>query len=112
MYKHCLHILRCLQESEEAKRLYDGIRQEYDVDDSAGLALLLSACECLDFIRQAEAEIKKHGLVITDKYSRVKSNPACTVLKEHKTLMLNYLKALNLDFSSIDKHAISLNNLN
>ena len=87
--------------SSEAKKLYNGIRQEYDITDNAGLVLLLSACESLDVIREAEKEIKKFGLVIEDKYSRVKSNPACTVLKEHKTLMLNYLKALNLDFSEI-----------
>lgn len=97
--------------NKEAKELYNGIREEYGIEDKAGLALLLSACESLVMIRKAEVEITKHGLVIEDKYSKVKANPACTVLKEHKTLMLNYLKALNLDFSSIDKDPVAISGL-
>ena len=88
--------------SKEARQMYDGIRDEYGIQDKAGLSMLLAAAESLDMVRKAEKEIEKHGLVIEDKYSKVKSNPACIILKDHRTLMLNYLKALSLDFSTVD----------
>ena len=90
--------------SSEAQKIFDGIQKEYDIQDEAGILLLQSAMESWDMCRNAEKEIEKYGLVIEDKYTKVKANPACTVLKEHKTLMLNYLKALNLDFSTIEQN--------
>lgn len=96
---------------KEAQSLYDSVRKEYDISDAAGLAILRAACESLEVCRKAEVEIEKHGLTITDKYTKIKSNPACTVLKEHKTLMLNYLKALNLDLSTIQDKSVALSNL-
>ena len=82
--------------SAEAQRLYDSIKEVYGINDPGGELLLSTICESLDMARQAEAEIKKHGIVIEDKYSRLKANPACTVLKDAKTTMLNALKSLNL----------------
>jgi len=91
--------------SKEANKIFKGIQSEYDITDEAGVLLLQNVMESWDMCRKAEAELEKHGLVISDKYSRVKANPAATLLKEHKTLMLNYLKALNLDFATVEDNS-------
>ena len=89
--------------STESKKIYESIRKTYSIKDDAGLLLLRVVCESLDMIRLAEKEIEKDGLILTDKYGRTRSNPACTVIDKSRGAMLQALRQLNLDFD-IDAH--------
>ena len=84
--------------SKESQKLFDNIKRDYRISDEAGLLLLQIVCESLDLIRSAQAEIKKHGLVVSDRYDQVKQNPASSILRDAKSSMLQALKQLNLDF--------------
>ena len=95
--------------SKTAKKLYDDIRREYSIDDSAGMLLLKTVAESYDQYQSALKQCKEQGYTITDRYGQIKSNPITTVMRDSKSAMLQSLKQLNLDFSSIDKHSLSLN---
>lgn len=84
--------------SAESQKIYDNILKVYSIRDEAGKLLLLTLCESLDLARDCQKEIDKHGLVIKDKYSRIKQNPACMTLKDARTTMLACMRQLNLDF--------------
>ncbi|MBN1379682.1 MAG: P27 family phage terminase small subunit [Gammaproteobacteria bacterium] len=77
--------------------LWKIIVADYEIVDSGGLALLTTACECLDRMRQAQAAIKKHGALIKDRYGCLKSNPACVLERDSRNGYLQSLKALQLD---------------
>ena len=82
-------------------RLWRDIAAEYAIDDSAGIALLTTACEALDRMRAAQAAIKKHGETVLDRYGCVKLNPACGLEKDSRAGMILALKALSLDIEPI-----------
>ena len=84
--------------SRESQKFFDTIKRDYRITDEAGLLLLQIVCESLDLIRDAQAEIKKHGLVVVDRYNQVKQNPASSILRDAKSSLLQALKQLNLDF--------------
>ena len=83
--------------SRESARLFDSIKSEYGIKDEAGILLLQTVCESLDLMRVAEKEIQKNGIVVYDRYKQPKPNPACQVLRDSKSAMLQSLKQLNLD---------------
>lgn len=78
-------------------QLFRDIVAEYGIADSAGLALLTTAGECLDRMRAAQAAIKAHGEIVVDRYGAPKLNPACNLEKDARNGMLAALRALNLD---------------
>lgn len=87
--------------AESGRTLFAELVREYSIDDAAGIALLTTACECLDRIRAAQTAIAEHGEVVTDRYKQVKVNPACTLEKDSRNGMLAALKALNLDLEPL-----------
>jgi P27 family predicted phage terminase small subunit len=82
-------------------KLWRELRDEYQLDDGAGIALLTTACECLDRMRAAQEAIQEHGEVVTDRYGQVKVNPACGLEKDARNGLLAALKALNLDIEPL-----------
>jgi len=83
------------------KALYSSLAAEYRIADAAGLALLTTACECLDRMRAAQKAIADHGEVVKDRYGQVKVNPACTLEKDARNGFLAAIRALNLDLEPL-----------
>ena len=54
------------------------------------------AAECLDRMREAQAAVKEHGLLVETSYG-LKANPALSIEKDARNGLLAALKQLNLD---------------
>jgi hypothetical protein len=65
------------------------------------LALVTTAAEALDRIRQAQDAIRQHGALIKDRHGVLKQNPACILERDARTGMLAALRALNLDLEPL-----------
>lgn len=81
--------------------LFRDIAAEYQIGDSAGVALLIVAAEALDRMREAQACIKRDGATVPDRYGVLKLHPACGLEKDSRNGMVLALKALNLDIEPI-----------
>lgn len=78
--------------SAEARKLWSDLHGEYQIEDAAGIALLGRLGESLDRLRQAQKDIAKNGLSISDQKGSKKMNPACHVEKEAHKQMLEALR--------------------
>lgn len=83
--------------SDEAKRWWATIIEEYEVDDNAGYLLLATALESFDRMREAQEIIKRDGCVVRDRFQQMRQHPATLVERDAKNMMLRSLKSLNLD---------------
>ena len=86
---------------KHGRKLFGDIASEYSIDDSAGIALLTTAAECLDRMRAAQEAIAEHGEVVQDRYKQVKVNPACALEKDARNGLLAAFRALNLDIEPL-----------
>jgi len=91
--------------SAEARKWWESIRQEYDVEDAGGLLILQSAVEAFDRMRQAQRRLKKEGLTATDRFGQRKAHPATVIERDSRGAMLSALKQLNLDLEPIEPRA-------
>ncbi len=82
-------------------RLYQDVASEYEIADSAGIALLTTACECLDRMRAAQRAIDEHGEMTLDRYGCPKINPAVVLEKDSRAHFILAIKALQLDLEPI-----------
>ncbi len=82
---------------KHGKQLWSQLIDEYGISDSAGLAYVTTACECLDRMREAQGLIKKHGVSIETGGGSLKTNPACKVELDSRNGFLAAMKAFNLD---------------
>jgi P27 family predicted phage terminase small subunit len=83
------------------RELWIDIVEQYRVQDGAGLALVTTAAECLDRIREAQAAIRKHGAICTDRYGNPRANPACHIERDSRAGFLAALRQLNLDIEPL-----------
>ena len=87
--------------SSEAKREYSKIVQEYSLDDDAGLLILQTAMEALDRLRDAQAQIKRDGSSVRDRWGQLKPHPLLPTERDARSQLLAGLKALNLDLEPL-----------
>ena len=87
--------------SREARQWWRKITAEWELDDAA-LLLLESGLECFDRMREAQAQIKRDGITLTDRFGQVKQHPATLVERDSKSGMLRNLKALNLELEPLN----------
>lgn len=87
--------------AKDGKALWSGIVADYSIDDSAGLALVTTAAECMDRMRAAQALIREHGECLPDRYGGLKANPACKVELDSRNGLMSALKMLNLDLEPL-----------
>ena len=87
--------------NKEAKAFYKKILHQYQIDDVAGLKLLLTACECLDRVRECQKTIKKEGMQIQDRFGQWKAHPLCTIERDARSQFLQAMKSLNLDIEPL-----------
>ena len=73
------------------------LHTEFDLSDEAALFLLESALRAFDRMNEAAEIIKERGIVVTDKFGQLKTNPATAVERDSRAAMHAALKALNLD---------------
>lgn len=73
------------------------ILTEFAVTDVGGLATLRTALEAHDQMRAAQAELKRDGLTILDRYGCKKAHPASDVAVRCRGQWLAALKQLGLD---------------
>ena len=82
--------------SAEARKLWGELRNDYGIDDSAGLALLRAACEAHDRAQQARKMIDADGMVSTDRFGQRKPHPAVQIERDARTQLMAALRALKL----------------
>ncbi len=85
--------------SPEAKAWADELIEQFQIDDTAGLMLVRLACESLDSMRQAQAEIERDGMIFADRFGQLKQHPAVLVERDSRTGIQRALKSLNLDIT-------------
>ena len=88
--------------SAEAQAFHARLVKEWSIGDGAGLVTLLTACQALDRLRQAQAIIAREGVISTDRFGQAKPHPATQIEKEARSGLLMALKAMNLDLESLE----------
>ncbi len=83
--------------SEEAKRWWAQIVEQFEVDDDAGMLLLSCALEAFDEMRRGQEILQADGPIIVDRLGGKKQHPITLVIRDARNLMLRCLKQLNLD---------------
>ena len=81
--------------------LYQRIVNEFGIDDSGGLQLLLACCEALDRLRQVQEVIAKDGVTVQDRFGQVRPHPLLTVERDCRTQIISSIKNLNLDLEPL-----------
>jgi len=89
--------------SKEAKRLWERLLKEYEIEDEAGLLILATGLEAFDRMREAQMIIKTEGMQVTDRFDQKKAHPLTTVERDSRAAMLASLKALNLDLEPLNE---------
>lgn len=86
---------------EPGRAFYRSVADEYGIADAAGIALLVTAAECIDRMRAAQTAIAEHGELVIDRYGAPKLNPACALEKDARAGFLAAMRALNLDLEPL-----------
>jgi phage terminase small subunit len=86
---------------DAGRSFFASVAGEYAITDSAGVALLERAAECVDRMRAAQTAIAEHGELVPDRYGSVKLNPACNLEKDARSGFLAAIRALNLDLEPL-----------
>lgn len=79
------------------KKFWTDIHKEYEFSDSAELALVVAASECLDRMEAAKQAIKDYGEITLDRYWQPRVSPACELERRAKGQFLQILKQLGLE---------------
>ena len=87
--------------SREAKQIWKGIIEEYEITDIAGLKILKVSLEAFDRSEAARESIMERGMVILDKFNQPKPHPLLTVERDSRAAFLSGLKSLNLDLEPL-----------
>jgi P27 family predicted phage terminase small subunit len=83
--------------SVEAGAVWRRVLADYNLDDAAGRAILATGLEAFDRMRAAQAEIRKHGVVVENRFGELKPNPAVGIERDSRTGMLSSFRLLRLD---------------
>jgi P27 family predicted phage terminase small subunit len=85
--------------SERARRLWDAVTAQYELDDHH-LVLLESACRALDRAGAAAAVLERSGLTVTNKRGELRAHPLVGVERDARQLMARLLRELQLDIEA------------
>ena len=80
----------------DARRMWQRLQADYELDDSAALALLQAACEAYQRAQEARAAIDKAGAVLSDRFGQLKAHPACGIERDSRGQMIAALRTLRL----------------
>lgn len=79
-----------------AKRMWQRLLSDYQIDDSAGLSLLEAACASYQRAEDARKIVRREGLTVLDRFNQKKTHPACSVERDARSQMISALRALKL----------------
>jgi P27 family predicted phage terminase small subunit len=83
--------------SDDGREFWSSVISEFSINDAAGLALLLTACEALDRMAAARRVIEADGEIVEDRYGQKKVHPACQLERDSRNGFLAAMRALSLD---------------
>lgn len=81
------------------RRLWKSIQDEYDISDSASLAVLRSMCQTVDRLAECRQVIAKDGLTILTVSGQMRPHPLLQHEAEARRALLAHARALRLDLS-------------
>jgi P27 family predicted phage terminase small subunit len=87
--------------SQEARKFWRKVAEEYGIDDHTGMLVLTVAFEAFDRMREAQGQITKDGTTIVDRFGQVKMHPLLPVERDARAQFLAGIKALNLDLEPL-----------
>lgn len=79
------------------RKFWKKVLNDFEIEDGHHLMLLENACQCLDRIDEAQAEIEKEGAYFTDRFGQPKEHPAHKTERDNKILFARLVRELNLD---------------
>lgn len=82
--------------SAAAKRIWDDVTRDYEIDD-AGSLILLEACRAFDRREEARGILKAEGCVVTDRFGQKKAHPACGIERDSAATLMRAWRLLGLD---------------
>ena len=82
--------------STESKKLWRSVLNDYELERRHE-AILLTALEALDRMRQAQAQLSEDGLTTVDRYGGVKSHPCVVIERDSRNAFLRAMRELGLD---------------
>jgi phage terminase small subunit len=85
----------------EAKRLWAQLREEYQLEDAAGLTYLTTGCRHFARMREAQKILKAEGLTVKGRYGQSLPHPCVKVENDSSASMIKAFKALNLDLEPL-----------
>jgi P27 family predicted phage terminase small subunit len=87
--------------SRDAKRLWQSLRDEYGIRDTAGLTLLTDACRFFQRREDARELILKDGQTTKNRFGEIVAHPSVRIERDSAAAMVRSLKALNLDIEPL-----------
>lgn len=85
------------------RRLWRSIVVDYQLEPFH-LAILKTACECVDRIEEARAAVEAEGLTIEGRFG-AKAHPALAVERDSRVALLRALRELSLDTATAESYA-------
>lgn len=85
--------------SGESRKLWRSILADYELEQRHE-AVLATALEALDRMRQAQALLATEGLTVTDRYGTAKAHPAVVIERDSRTAFLRAMRELGLDLEA------------
>ncbi len=61
------------------------------------LKVLTAVCEAWDRMNEARAAVKRHGLLIPDRFGQLRTNPAVQIERDSRTALYRGVRELDLD---------------
>jgi hypothetical protein len=83
--------------SSASRRWFAMMVDDYQIEDSGGLAVLTLAARALDRAEAAKAIIDRDGMLVEDRFGCAKAHPACAVERDARAAMLAAIRNLHLD---------------
>lgn len=84
--------------STEASKVWRSVMRDYQLEERHQ-ATLLVACEALDRLRQAQAEIKRDGITVPGRFGP-RQHPALAVERDARIAYLRASRELGLDLEA------------
>lgn len=79
-----------------AKKMWDRLRADFDIDDSAGLALLEAACSAYQLSEDARELVRREGMTTVDRFGQTRSHPGVAIERDARSQMIAAFRALKL----------------
>lgn len=83
--------------SPAAKAWWRRLLADFVLEDEGALLILQTSLEAFDRLKAAQAEIKRDGATIVDRFGQRKPHPLLTVERDSRSALLAGLRALHLD---------------